>query len=535
MLTKSDSYRELYDNFQWQIPETYNIAADICDKWVTGTRRRALVFETHDGRTEEYSFDDVRRESNKLANVFASKGITTGDRVAVLLPQHPMVAFAHLAAYRLGAIAVPLFTLFGPDALAFRLKDSGAKLIVTDSVGVQTLSTIRDSLPDLLHVLSVDSHGGSDSSPIDTLMDDASDSFETKRTHADDPALIIYTSGTTGDPKGALLPHRSMLGHMPGVEFSHDFLGQCGDLIWSPADWAWIGGLVDVLFAAWQVGVPVLARRFEKFDPELAARLLSKYSVRNVFMPPTALKLMRSLPSKQFAGVNLRSIASGGESLGEELQSWSEANFGVPINEFYGQTECNMTVSACSSLYGFKPGKIGRAAPGHRVEIIDKSGNIQPHGEIGDIAVLSPNPVMFLRYWNNERATAEKFLGDWLVTGDIGVMDEEGDITFVGRDDDVITSAGYRIGPGPIEDCLIAHPQVQLAAVVGKPDATRTQIVKAYVVLRPGLIPESGLVEELKEWVKIRLSKHEYPREIAFVDELPRTNTGKIIRRLLRD
>jgi acetyl-CoA synthetase len=191
MLAKSDSYRELYDNFQWQIPETYNIASDICDKWATGTHRRALVFETYDGRTEEYSFDDVRRESNKLANVLASKGITTGDRVAVLLPQHPMVAFAHLAAYRLGAIAVPLFTLFGPDALAFRLKDSGAKLIVTDSVGVQTLSTIRDSLPDLLHVLTVDSHGGSDSSSIDTLMDAASDSFETKRTYADDPALII--------------------------------------------------------------------------------------------------------------------------------------------------------------------------------------------------------------------------------------------------------------------------------------------------------------------------------------------------------
>jgi len=305
-------------------------------------------------------------------------------------------------------------------------------------------------------------------------------------------------------------------------------------LIWSPADWAWIGGLVDVLFAAWQLGVPVIARRFEKFDPDQALDLMKRHSVKNVFMPPTALRMMRTIPSKKFRDLSLRSLASGGESLGAELQDWSKNTLGIFINEFYGQTECNMIVSGCSSLYSLKAGSIGRAAPGHSVAIIDQEGNERPYGEPGMIAVSAPNPVMFLGYWNNELATGGKFIGDWLITGDTGSIDEEGYITFVGRDDDVITSAGYRIGPGPIEDCLTAHPSVQLAAVIGKPDEARTEIVKACVVLKEGYEPSEALQEELKAWVKGRLSKHEYPREVEFLPDLPKTNTGKIIRRLLR-
>ena len=533
MLPRVNSYQALVDRFQWSIPRSYNIAWDICDKWIEEESRPALLYESTDGKVARYTFKDIHLLSNRLANVFVTLGLVTRDRVGILLPQRPEVGISHLATYRSGAIAVPLFTLFGQDALRYRLKDSGAKLIVTDSVGANTIASIRDDLPDLRAVINVD--GASDGAEdFYALLELGSDSFQTVPTSADDPALIIYTSGTTGDPKGALLPHRTMLGHMPGVEFSHDFLGQQGDLIWSPADWAWIGGLIDVLFAAWQLGVPVIARRFEKFDPDQALHLMERFAVRNVFMPPTALRMMRNLSSRKFSGLNLRSLASGGESLGAELQEWSKNTLGIFINEFYGQTECNMTVSGCSSLYPLKAGAIGRAAPGHLVAIIDHEGNEKRHGEPGMIAVSAPNPVMFLGYWNNELATKDKFIGKWLITGDTGSIDEEGYITFVGRDDDVITSAGYRIGPGPIEDCLTAHPSVQMAAVIGKPDDARTEIVKAFVVLREGYDSSEELRDELKGWVKDRLSKHEYPREVEFLLDLPKTNTGKVIRRLLR-
>ena len=534
MLRKSHSYQDLVSKFDWDIPRSYNIAHDICDKWACDNDKVALHYESPCGETTTFTFKRIRQLSNQLSNVLTQFGVTKGDRVAVLLPQRPEVPIAHLASYRIGAIAVPLFTLFGRDALIYRLNDSGASTIITDDFGAELIAGIREELPHLSTVICADgaTAGAHD---FNGLLSQASDSFESLTLSSEDPAMIIYTSGTTGDPKGALLPHRTMLGHMPGVEFSHDFLGQPRDLIWSPADWAWIGGLVDVLFAAWQVGVPVVAKRFSKFEPDLAADLMLKHSIRNVFMPPTALKMMRMLSRKELSKCDLRSIASGGESLGDELQGWAGDTFGVSINEFYGQTECNMTVSGCSALYKPKIGAIGRAAAGHNVSVIDSEGNEKPFGEKGMIAVKQPNPVTFLCYWNNEQATREKFLGSWLITGDTGYMDDEGFITFVGRDDDVITSAGYRIGPGPIEDCLISHPHVQLAAVIGKADADRSQVVKAFIVLREGVPANDLLKSDLKEWVKARLSRHEYPRQIEFVSDLPKTNTGKIIRRLLRD
>jgi acetyl-CoA synthetase len=533
MLTKLNSYKAVVNEFNWHVPQDYNIAWDICDKWVAESRRIALMDETDDGVVRYFSFKDIYLFSNQLANVLSALGLERGDRVGILMPQRLEVAVTHLATYRSGAIAVPLFTLFGQDALQYRLKDSGARIVVTDTLGAATLASIRDELPELRVVLNVDG-AGDGTMDYQALLGRASDSFETVKTSSNDPALIIYTSGTTGDPKGALLPHRTMIGHMPGVEFSHDFLGQKGDLIWSPADWAWIGGLIDVLFAAWQLGVPVIAKRFEKFDPDLALDLMLKHSVRNVFMPPTALRMLKTIPTTTFNKLKLRSLASGGESLGSELQEWSKNTLGILINEFYGQTECNMTVSGCSALYELRAGSIGRAAPGHTIAIIDECGNEKQYGESGMIAVATPNPVMFLEYWNNKKATQEKFVGKWLITGDTGSMDDEGYVTFVGRDDDVITSAGYRIGPGPIEDCLTSHPSVTLAAVIGKPDRDRTEIVKAYVVLREGLDENEKLSDELKAWVRHRLAKHEYPREIEFVSDLPKTNTGKIIRRILR-
>jgi acetyl-CoA synthetase len=305
--------------------------------------------------------------------------------------------------------------------------------------------------------------------------------------------------------------------------------------MWTPADWAWIGGLLDVLMPAWHHGIPVVAHRFQKFTPDAAFQLLQDYKVRNTFLPPTALKMMRAVSSPESRWrYSLRSVASGGESLGTELLDWGRRTFGLTINEFYGQTECNMTVSSCADLMPARPGAIGKPVPGHDVAVVDDRGICLASGEVGNIAVRSPDPVMFLRYWNNEQATKEKFVGDWLITGDTGSLDDEGYVHFVGRNDDVITSAGYRIGPGEIEDCILQHPAVKMVAVVGAPDPQRTEVVTAVVVLQDGHVGDEALRCALQEHVKTRLAAHEYPREVYFVEELPMTTTGKVIRRELR-
>ena len=535
MLPHSDSYEAICRRFEWAVPEFFNIGVDICDKWAADAARLALIHERRDGSAARYTFADIRRLSNQAANLFVSRGLRAGDRVGILLPQEPETAIAHVAVYKAGAIVVPLFTLFGLDALRYRLKDAGVKVLITDTRSLSKIEQIRADIPDLETVFCVDgpASGGED---FHAALDSMSEDFPPVQTRADDPALIIYTSGTTGPPKGALLAHRALLGHLPGVEMSHNFLGEPGDLMWTPADWAWIGGLIDVLFAAWHHGIPVLAHRFEKFEPESAFALMAKHKVRNVFLPPTALKMMRGVPNANSRWkLDIRSLASGGESLGPELLQWGRETFGLTINEFYGQTECNMVLSACDALFPSKPGAIGKTAPGHEVEIVDDTGRILPAGEIGAIAVRRPDPVMFLGYWNNRQATQEKFIGDWLITGDIGTKDADGYVTFVGRNDDVITSAGYRIGPGPIEDCLLGHPAVRMAAVVGAPDAERTEIVKAFVVLEAGFAPGDALTRELQDHVRTRLAAHEYPRQVRYVDSLPMTTTGKIIRRELRD
>jgi len=281
--------------------------------------------------------------------------------------------------------------------------------------------------------------------------------------------------------------------------------------------------------------VPVVARRFDKFDPEEAFAIMARHGVRNAFIPPTALRMLRAVPNPRGRhDLRLRSVGSGGEALGAETFEWGKSALGVPINEFYGQTECNLVIGSCASLGVARPGAIGKAIPGHGVAVIDAEGRPMRPGEIGQIAVRRPDPVMFLEYWGRPEATREKFIGDWMTTGDQGVIDEQGYFTFVGRDDDVITSASYRIGPGEIEDCLIKHPAVALAAVVGKPDPVRTEIVKAFIVLKSGQAPSDRLAGDIQAFVRTRLSAHEYPREIAFIDELPMTTTGKVIRRLLR-
>ncbi len=495
----------------------------------------ALIYENEEGQVENYTFRDLMRFSNQFANTLAAHGMQAGDRLAILLPQCPETAVAHIAAYKIGGVAVPLFTLFGPDALEYRLSNSEAKSILTDEANVEKIVEIHDKLPHLKNIFVV--RGGNRDGVIDfwEAIENGSDDFETAKTSADDPALLIYTSGTTGPPKGALHAHRVLLGHMPGVEFPHNFFPRDGDLVWTPADWAWIGGLIDVLLPSWHHGVPVLAYRAGKFDPEYAFHLMAKHRVRNTFIPPTALKLMRQVeqPARRH-DYDVRTIGSGGETLGSELIKWGTETFGITITEFYGQTEVNLVVGNCPQVMEVRPGSMGKAIPGHEVEVVDDEGNVLPPDTTGNVAIKRPDPVMFLEYWKDPEATREKFVGDWLMTGDLARKDSDGYFWFVGRQDDLITSAGYRIGPGEIEDCLIKHDAVAVAAVIGKPDEIRTEIVKAFIVLKPETEASGALEDDIKNFVRERLAAHEYPREIEFVDELPMTATGKIIRKELR-
>ena len=533
MLPSGTTYEEIRAAFRWQVPARFNIGVACCDAWADGSGRTALIHRHTDGRVETITFDALRAATNRLANALVAHGIAPGDRIGVLLPQVPEAAVAHLAAYKLGAIAVPLFQLFQEEALEFRLRDCGAAALVTDTVGLAKLAGIRARLPALRLVLSADG-GGEGAADLHALMARASEDFTPLDSAADDPAVIIYTSGTTGSPKGALHGHRVLLGHLPGVEMPQDLFPQPGDLFWTPADWAWIGGLLDVLLPSLFHGVPVLAHRMPKFEPEAALRLMAEHGVRNAFLPPTALKMMRGLADPARFGARPRSIGSGGETLGAELLDWGRAAFGVTINEFYGQTECNLVVASCAALMPARPGWMGRAVPGHDVAIVDADGQVQPAGTLGTIAVRRPDPVMFLGYWGDPAATAAKFAGDWLLTGDQGVMDEDGWCRFIGREDDVITSAGYRIGPGEIEDCLLRHPAVAMAAVIGLPDPLRTESVTAVVVPAAGVLPDAALARALQDHVKTRLAAHSYPRRVIFQDALPLTATGKVMRGVLR-
>jgi acetyl-CoA synthetase len=535
MLLSGKTYEEIRDRFVWRIPEFYNIGTDVCDKWAeVDPNRIALITISAGGSVETVTFGRLRDLSNATANLLETHGVGQGDRAGVLLPQSSETAYAHIALFKMGAISIPLFTLFGEEALEHRLRNAGAKAVITDREGAAKLAVIRERLPELKHVFCVE---GAVQGALDfhTLVSKQPTSYTAKQTRADDPALIIYTSGTTGLPKGALHAHRVLLGHLPAIEMVYDLFPQNGDKIWTPADWAWIGGLLDVLLPALHYGVPVVSRRFTKFTGEAAFDLIAAHGVRNAFIPPTALKIMRTVPDAEKRwDLNMRSIGSGGETLGTELLDWGRRVFGLTINEFYGQTECNVVVSSAASIMAPQPGCMGRAVPGHRVDVIDAGGKLCADGELGDIAIQAPDPVMFLGYWNNPEATDAKYRAGWLVTGDQGIRHSSGFLQFVGRDDDVITSSGYRIGPGEIEDCLLRHEAVQAAAVVGKPDAARTEIVKAYVVLREGVPATEALRASLQEFVKTRLAAHEYPREIAFVASLPMTTTGKIIRRELR-
>jgi acetyl-CoA synthetase len=534
LLDRPESYQAQRDAFRWALPQRYNIGLACADAWAAIDPERPALIRHGGAAPATITYGALKSASDRLALALRRRGVGRGDRVALILPQSAETVVTHLAAYKLGAVAVPLAVLFGAEALGHRLRASGARAAVVNAAGLERLAALAGTLPARESVLCVDGAAAGADGLAEALAAETG-AFRAAETGPDDPALMIFTSGTTGPPKGALHGHRVLLGHLPGMRFSHPGLGRSDDRLWTPADWAWAGGLLNLLLPGLSLGVPVVFGAFERFDPERAVRLMAETAVRSAFLPPTALRMMRAAGQLDVARLGLRSVSAAGESLGRDTYEWARRDLGIVVNEFYGQTECNYVLGASAALGVSRAGAIGKPIPGHDVRVIDAEHRAAPVGEIGQIAIRRPDPVMFLGYWNEPEATRRKFAGDWLLTGDQGVRDADGYVSFVGRDDDVIISAGYRIGPSEVEDCIGGHPAVAAAAAVGKPDALRTEIVKAYVVLRDGYAPSEALAEEIRRFVRTRLSAAEYPREVAFVADIPQTTSGKVIRRHFRE
>ncbi|MCS6869485.1 AMP-binding protein [Thermus sp.] len=502
-------------NFAWPRYKRFNLASDTVDYWARIAPEQTALWEPG-GRKVTYA--QLSLLSMKWATVLKAYGVCPGDRVAILFPQSLEAALAHLAVYRIGAIALPLSVLFGTEAVRYRLEHGKAKLLLAD---FEALEPVKEGVPGEVRVLLKEA--------LWVLAERSTPETRQHPTKPSDPALLIYTSGTTGKPKGALLPHSTLIGHLPGF-FLYSNLPRRPATYWSPADWAWMGGLMDVLFPALYYGFTVLAYRNKRFDPEEALWLMERFEVTHTFLFPTALKLLRGLGPIKRKKLHLKSVHSGGEPLGEELQAWSKENLGLPVNEFYGQTEANLLVGNSFTIYPIRPGSMGLPYPGHKVVVLREDGSLAEAGEVGEIALETPDPVAFLGYWENPEATRAKFSGPYLLTGDLAVRDEAGYFWFKGRKDDLIKSAGYRISPFEVEEILLTHPAVAMVGVVGLPDPERGERVAAFVKLRSGFIPSEALSEELKNLVRDKIGHHAYPREIRFVEELPLTPTGKIQR-----
>jgi acetyl-CoA synthetase len=534
-LPVGESYEDICRKFSWQIPEYFNIADAVCDRWADDTTRIAMTHENLDGSVKNFTFAEIKHYSNQFANLLNSLGLEQGDRALVLLTQSPECAISHVACFKSGIVSCLASVLFGPDAIQHRLTSTNAKVCITNKANLSKVQNIRGACPWLKHIVVVDDDLPSHALSLWRSIADQNDTFDNVETLSEDTAWISFTSGTTGQPKGVLMPHRILLGNKPLFEYYYDYGPREGDTLWSPADWAWIAGLINILLVGWYSGCRVVSTDMEGFNAEAAFRILGQHDITVSLLTPTVLKLMRQIDSEESPELQLRVVLSGGEAVGKELALWADDRFGLTISEGFGQTECNGMIGTNPRLMAVRHGSLGKAMPGSVCAIVDDDGNEVERRVQGNIAIKRPHPAMFSGYLNNPEATDDKFINDWMITGDLGEQDEDGFLWFHGRTDDVITSSGYRIGPTEIEDCLLKSPAVQLAAVIGVPDETRTELIKAFIVVSENTDPTDALAESLKELVRENLAKHEVPRSIEFVDSLPMTTTGKIMRRTLRD
>jgi len=530
-LRRVSSYDELWKEVDFRdfpVPEQFNMGVACLDD--QDPAATALVIVAKDESSASYTFGDVRDRADRLANALAGLGIEPGDVVAVVNPASLETAVAYMAIFRMGAIVLPLSSLFGPDALSFRLRNGEAKAVIASAAN---RPKVREALAGVdASIVVIGPTAEEDEHSFEELIAAASPAFTPVITGAEDPCLLIYTSGTTGDPKGALHAHRFVFGHITAFETVYDFYPEPGDVLWSPADWAWIAGIMDILIPAWWYGLPVVVDLDTVFNPERAVWLMREHKVTLTLLPATALRMIRAT-GLSGEGLSMRAVCSGGEAVGADLLGWTESFFDCIVNEGFGQTELNACVGNCASVYPVKPGALGRGLPGTVVAVLDDDGH-PVVGQTGEIAIDRHHPNTMIEYWRNPRATEDKFHGDWLLTGDLGVQDEDGYVWFMSRKDDVINSAGYRIGPGEIEGSLGSHEAVAMSAVIGVPDERRGQVPKAFVVLRAGYEPSDALADELRTHVRTRLAAHDVPREVVFLDDLPKTTTGKIMRRALR-
>ena len=540
-----DGYEELYETFEWEVPEQFNIATYTCDRWAEADPDRTAVYAVEaDGSETEYTYGRLRRDADRLATCLADRGVERGDRVGVTGAQTVETLVSHLAAWKLGAVSVPLSLLFGPDGLRYRLDDCGAKAFVVHEASLPALREIKDDLGDLETVLPVgDVPTEDDEVAFGSAIEDGPSDAETASTDAEATATILYTSGTTGPPKGVVHAHRSLLGILPAfVTMVCNVDVRPDDVMRMTVEWSWAGSFNNGVLPALYYGIPTVADADPRFDPEREFDLVDRFDVSLLAPgPATGYRMMMQVddPAARYDLSSLRVAMQGGEALGQSIVEWFHRTVGdVTVHEGYGQSEASAFVGDCEALgVEHEPGYMGKPGLGHEVRVLDlEEPEPVERGEVGELALrYEGNPLCFKGFWNEPDTAGRRIDHGWLRTEDMTSMNEDGYLSFHSRKDDVIISSGYRIGPDEIEEHLAAHDAVANAGVIGVPDETRGEIPKAFVVLAEGYEPTDGLGTELKTHVKDRLAKYEYPRELEFVDELPRTTTGKIRRRDLRE
>ncbi len=530
-------YEALCKDFALSVPTYFNMAEATVGRHARSqhSHRVALICD-EDGSSQplSLSYGELYSQSLRMAAFLRRQGVQAGDVVVCYAPQGRAAALTHLGCYLLGAVVAPLSLLYGKDTLKHAIADSRARFLVTTRAAWDTLPGIRSDLPTLTTVM-VSAGARADEVALEDFMAQP-ELAQVYRTRADDPALLLYTSGSTGMPKGILHAHRLVLGYLASVSLFYQLqMREPGQVLWTPSDWSWIAGIVNVQMTGWYFGHTVVAGQ-AKVTAEWIFEFSQRHGVTHTFLTPTALKRMASIvePRQRWPQLRLRAIGTGGEPCPGAVLDWSRDVLGVPINEFYGLTEVNHLIGNCQALYPVRAGSMGKAYPGHRICVLDDEGNPVPAGVSGQVAAHRSDPTLFLEYWNQPQRTQAMFHGDWVLTGDYAKIDESGYFWYEGRQDDLIKSAGYRIGPAEVEEALVAHSAVEEAAVIGVPDPDRGQVVKAYIRLAPGHAPSEHLAEQLRVHVKTNLAVYKYPRLIEFVQEFPLTSTGKISRKHLR-